>query len=60
MIPGRSEEEEEGGKEEEARLGLGMGMGVGVGKKISTIKVPPTEGIRETSPREVENVERSS
>lgn len=59
MIPGRSEEEEEeGGKEEEARLGLGLG--VGMGKKISTIKVPPTEGIRETSPREVENVERSS
>lgn len=28
--------------------------------KISTVKVPPVEGWRATSPREVENVERSS
>lgn len=27
---------------------------------MSTIKVPPVEGWRATSPREVENVERSS
>ena len=27
---------------------------------MSTVKTPPVEGIKATSPREVENVERSS
>lgn len=40
-------------KDEEVLLAVGEW-------KISTVKVPPVDGWRATSPREVENVERSS
>lgn len=51
---------------EEGREGMGGGVDEDAGEegwglwKISTMKVPPVEGCRATSPRLVEKVDRSS